>query len=312
MTLMGSCNEFGGYGLLATSLFRGIEGDIVPIGRKITATDLQKRVVSYKKQAIDVLVSPVFDNMPKAKRLFTMWEADDIPFGDQLKKFESLIVPTDFDADIFRKYFTGKIDVCPLGVDAVYSPPQTDPFQFTFIGADHGVPERKRAQWVVDEFSKTFKFEDDVRLVMLVDREAAVKSFDTRVTIIRKEVSAIGYDRILRNTSVGVVVGGMEGWSFPAHQFIATGKPVIAPLWGGITGILTEECTFSLGYMLIPAPEHEAYKGVGMRAWADGLGVAMARSYDNRLDVIKKGLAGYERAQNFTIQKMIERFKACL
>jgi hypothetical protein len=124
-------------------------------------------------------------------------------------------------------------EIIHLATEQTPSPlPSLTPFTFYTIYQDLGYAERKRAQDLIDAFTRAFPHEGDARLIIKQGPQCAkLKCFDSRVQIISHLVEDI--NDLHRNNHIFVSACGAEGWGYPHQDAIAHGRPVICPAFGG-------------------------------------------------------------------------------
>lgn len=313
LTLAGNFVEKFGYGNLTASIARGLmergyDVRIHPILTDVVPPDLVPFIVHCEKA--DVTFWGPRDHVMPARFLFSMWETDTID-RNAFSDYDEIIVPCRHNKEVFGKYTQKPIHICPLGADGTYVAPKFDPFVFTTIGADHGVRNRKRIQDTIYAFQRAFPDVANVRLVVKQSPNSYIcHNFDTRVQVIRHDMPRAEVDQLVKDTTVGVAIGGMEGWGLPANEFIAHGKPVISPLVQGHADILDMTCAFALDYELKTAPIEKPYCGYGLRPWVSISDVAeqMRFAYENPYEVMRRSIAAFHKAQQLTVDNMVNTF----
>lgn len=322
ITIAASFEQSFGYGYFTCAIVRSfiqrnIPVQLFPLFGHNVPTDLQPYCVARQPKDIDVLIvsMPQLPGAPKADILFTMWESSEVPrcYGQDFKKFKHVVVPTEWSRKAMLPYHR-RISLCPLGVNGHWSPPKFEPFTFTVVAADHQAPERKRVQAVADTFSATFPREHDVALILKRNPECQkIHTFDKRIEIIPNRLTREGYESIIAKTTVGVQLCAAEGWSLPVNEFMAAGKPVICPLAGAIGDHVPADSCFQIGWVWKKAPP-SVYLGVGKVPYAstDDLAAQMRFAYENKFEVVRRGIRAFEVAQKHTVHTMSENFlKLC-
>jgi hypothetical protein len=192
-----------------------------------------------------------------------------------------------------------------LATEQTPSPlPALSPFTFYTIYQDLGYAERKRAQTLVNAFTRAFPVESDVRLILKQGPNCAPLSvFDSRVTVINQLLEDIS--TLHKNNHIFVSACGAEGWGYPHLDAIAHGRPVICPAFGGPTEFLDASCAWLLPVEMIKAPGG-FYAGQGQigKINVEDLSYAMRYAYYNKPDVMEKGVNGFIRARQFTLDQM--------
>jgi hypothetical protein len=196
-------------------------------------------------------------------------------------------------------------EIIQLASDKTPSPlPALSPFTFYTIYQDLGYAERKRAQDLVTAFTRAFPVESDVRLLIKQGPNCApLAVFDSRVTVINQLLEDIS--TLHKNNHIFVSACGAEGWGYPHQDAIAHGRPVICPAFGGPTEFLDASCAWLLPVEMIKAPGG-FYAGQGQigKINVEDLSYAMRYAYYNKPDVMEKGVNGFIRARQFTLDQM--------
>jgi glycosyltransferase involved in cell wall biosynthesis len=253
-----------------------------------------------------VCASPAVGNM-RGRAVFTMWEPSEwLPEHLQwLRRFERVIVPSQHNFEALKKKGFKNVRLCPLGSPLNFQFMPSGPLTFLSVGKDYLIKNRKQADRVVELFLKAFPKEADVRLVVKQSSTCfQIPCFDKRVSIVREILSEDAMRELRNKAHVGVQISGLEGWGYPAHEMIATGRPVIASLWGGHANFLTPECSFPLEYKFCRAPK-TVYKGVGVYAQATDASIlrAFRWCYENPEDIALRGAMAFKRARHFTNER---------
>lgn len=319
MNIIASFQEENGYGQFTCAIVRhlikrGIDVKLTSLFNHRVPIDLQPYVASkaIRPKVYDVMFTSVSNQTPDyAKIVFTMCEVTKLPtaHGEGLKRFKHVIVPTEFSAQAIRPW-NKKVHFCPLGSNMSWSPVPLSPFTFTAVATDHLCPERKRIQELVDVFSRTFKTQSEVRL--LLKRSPActkLNTFDSRIEIISKDLTRAEYIEMMHRTTVGVQVSAMEGWSLPVNECLGMGRPVICPMAGAMGDYVTPEVCFPVEHIMRKTPS-DVFLGEGKvpHANIEQIGSQMFFAYYNRQEVVRRGLAAFDLSQKYTQHAMGERF----
>ena len=254
--------------------------------------------------AYDLVIAGPGGSGVKGHTLFTMWEPDAwIPEHFKwMRTFKRIIVPSQHNLAYLRSKGFKNVRYCPLGVPLNFAFLPAGPLTFLSVGQDHGVNDRKRSGDVIRLFQEAFPVEPDVRLIVKQSpRCREHRCFDTRVRNIRAVLNEDEMLALRRSAHVGIQPSGLEGWGLPAHEMLATGRPVIATLWGGHANFLNANCTFPLEYKFCRAPK-EVYKGIGMYARATDASIlrAFRWCYENPEEIALKGAMAFKQARHFT------------
>lgn len=192
-----------------------------------------------------------------------------------------------------------------LATEQTPSPlPSLTPFTFYTIYQDLGYAERKRAQDLVTAFTRAFPVEKDVRLILKQGPNCApLAVFDSRVKVISELLEDISF--LHRENHIFVSACGAEGWGYPHQDAIAHGRPVICPAFGGPMEFLDNTCAWLLPVEMVTAPAgfYDRQGQVG-KINVNDLAYAMRYAYYNKPEVMEKGVNGFIRARNFTLDQM--------
>lgn len=192
-----------------------------------------------------------------------------------------------------------------LATEQTPSPlPSLTPFTFYTIYQDLGYAERKRAQDLVTAFTRAFPVEKDVKLILKQGPNCApLAVFDSRVKVISELLEDIS--SLHRENHIFVSACGAEGWGYPHQDAIAHGRPVICPGFGGPVEFLDNTCAWLLPVEMVTAPAgfYDRQGQVG-KINVNDLAYAMRYAYYNKPEVMEKGVNGFIRARNFTLDQM--------
>ena len=240
--------------------------------------------------------------------LLTFWETTKLRAQDceylAKQPNRKLVVTCKFTQEVFENAgFSTEI----IKLASEHKPlplPVFKPFTFYTIYQDMMFWQRKRAQDIVDAFTRAFPHEEDVRLIMKQGpgcKELIV--FDNRVKVIREYQTQVNY--LHEQNHIFVSACGAEGWGYPHHDAIAHGRPVICPAIGGPLEFLDNTCSWMVPAQMIPAPGNiYDYTGEIGRLNVDDLAYAMRYAYYNKPEVMEKATAAFVKARNFTLDQM--------
>lgn len=244
----------------------------------------------------------------KSKVLCLFWETTKLKPQDvenlKTHNHEKILVTCKFTQETLLRDGI-KSEIIHLASEQTPSPlPSLSPFTFYTIYQDLGYAERKRAQDLIDAFTRALPHQEDARLLIKQGPHCAkLKCFDSRVRIINHLVEDI--NDLHRNNHIFVSACGAEGWGYPHQDAIAHGRPVICPAIGGPLEFLNNTCAWLLPVDFVTAPKG-FYKRQGEigRLNVDNLAYAMRYAYDNKQEVMEKGVNAFIRARNFTLDQM--------
>lgn len=162
---------------------------------------------------------------------------------EDLSPADALIVPGEFDAQVFRKYFKS-VFTCPQNVDEKtfkpaphYRSEGEKCKSFIYVGS---YSYRKGVDSMLDTFSAAFSNSEEVHLTMhcfsglekngindLLRRARHLPS-NVKLSIFNGSVTPAWMSRIYSRHDAVVTFSRGEGWCMPMHEGLLCGKPVIA------------------------------------------------------------------------------------
>lgn len=245
----------------------------------------------------------------KTKHLLTFWETTELHPPDvaclkMQARTRKIHVTCQQAMDVLGQY---NIKSSKIPLAAEYAPCVLAPFKpFTFytIYQDAGYWERKRAQDVVDAFELAFPKIPDVKLIAKQNPNCKeLVTFDKRIEVIRQSLTSVKH--LHEQGHVFVSACGAEGWGYPHHDAIAHGRPVICQKIGGPLEFLDGTCAWFVKPYMHKAPKG-IYSGMGKIGHVNvkELAAAMRYAYDNKVEVMEKSVAAFQRARHFTLDQM--------
>lgn len=162
---------------------------------------------------------------------------------EDLSPADALIVPGEFDARVFRKYFKS-VFTCPQNVDEMtfrpaphYRSEGEKCKSFIYVGS---YSYRKGVDRMLDTFAAAFSNGDQVNLTMhcfsglekngindLMHRARSLPS-NVKLTVFNGSVTPAWMSRIYNRHDAVITFSRGEGWCMPMHEGLLCGKPVIA------------------------------------------------------------------------------------
>jgi len=252
-------------------------------------------------------------NSPGKGILFTMWDSDDLPAElRNFKRFSSLIVPSEHNAKLFRKYFRGPIDICPLFADTTYLHlPPTRPFGFITVARDDNTNNRKDTDRLPELFTKAFPTQPDVFLTVKMSPSCKKRwTYDKRITLSYEDLTKSEYDAMLSRHHCGIFLSGAEAWNLPACELAAMGRPSILIPLNGPAMFTTPETSWHLPYKLVKAPR-AVYRSTGKVGRASDAGIiqAMQEAYSDQLLLAEKAVASARMSHEYTEARFAQRLR---
>lgn len=206
--------------------------------------------------------------------LYTMWESSRLTRYQkkECSPFSKILVPSKWNKECFDKD-NFNVDVLPCFVDeeVYYEKTKKDDSSFSFLaGGSHlisnGNSKRKDFSMLLRVFRKIFKDKKNVKLkIKLSDCDYLRRPLflDDKIEFFNYFNSEIDYAAFLGTCDCFVSVSKSEGWGFMQIESLATGKPLIAPLYSGVAEFANLENTFPLRFE----------EDIAFAAWGSGGGM---------------------------------------
>jgi len=280
--------------------------------RKLAVTCANALSTSAKPTPSTFNVGP--PNTKGSGILFTMWDADDLPKEFRnFKRFDTLIVPSEHNRKLFKRYFKGNIEVCPLFADTSFSHlPPSRPFGFICVARDDNMNNRKDTDRLPALFTKAFPSQPDVTLTIKMSPYCKKRwTYDKRVNLLYSEQTKSEYDAMLAKHHCGIFLSGAEAWNLPACELAAMGRPSILIPLNGPAMFTTPQTSWHLPYTLVPSPK-AVYKSIGRigRASDSGIIQAMQEAYSDQLLLAEKAIASARASHEFTQARFSQRLRS--
>jgi glycosyltransferase involved in cell wall biosynthesis len=163
---------------------------------------------------------------------------------DNLSGVKAVIVPGEFDARVFRRYFSN-VHVCTQYVEektfrpmVTYRPEGAEEKSFIFVGS---YSYRKGVDLMLNAFCKAFPNGEKVHLTLhcfsglekngindLIARLRPIPD-NVRISVFNGSITPPWMARIYNQHDAVVSFSRGEGWCMPLHEGLLCGKPVLAP-----------------------------------------------------------------------------------
>lgn len=331
-------NGNSGYGQVANQIVCGLkkhgyDSKVIPIRKGFNTENVPQEVLSriipnhLRDSELDLVVCPmnfhisgdpvVFQYAPAERRIhLTMWEASQIRFSwaNRLNENDAVIVPSHWNKEVFTK---GGVEV-PVYIvrqsvnsDLYHYVPPKNREYFVFgcggyVG-DGASKSRKRVEDTIRAFVKAFPSEKNVRLkVKVADAQDFPRFTDSRIEIEKRVLTDRQMFEWYQDIDVFASMSACEGWGLMHHQAMATGRPVIAACFGGLTEFFDSSVGFPVDYDLVPAT-HDYASADGEWAAVDlgSFTSAMRQCYAEKDEVIQKGKLASAAALKFDHNHML-------
>ena len=325
ITLVSNVNTFTGYGQLFCEIFAGLEREGVFVsvrsletselfGAKIPIEIKSRLVHCPQAEEWELLIkNPTHWPTPGKRTIyFTMWESSVLPKDSvaMLNKAELVIVPCAWNKDIFKASGVQvPIAEIPLGYSPGifnYSPMDMEGnCVFGTAGRVASGPVRKGIGRAMEIFHKTFPKEiEDVELRVKIFQDCAVpKIDDPRIKITREFLPWHKTRKWLSELTAFLSPVNSEGFGLWQLQAMAMGRPIIAPMYSGLTEFFTSKSGYPIPFKEVKIPPLPG-------SWADfddaDIRKILMAIYGDRQGAKDRGLIAAQRAREFTWDRTIK------
>lgn len=318
-------DNYTGYGqhcaqIVRYLLRRGIEVVVRPVKYSEKFIEVDPEVTSRMRfdvqgEPLELLLSPPVVTPTGGKRTvyFTMWETSLIKeaHARALNMASRVVVPCQWNLESFRKSGVKvPIYMVPLGIDPEVYYPKTmnmkGPCIFGCAGRLAHGQIRKGVIDVIKMFQLAFPSEPDVRLrVKAFDDDSLPERTDPRIEVTRRFLLESELAEWMRGLTAFVSFARGEGWGLMQHQALACGRPLIAPIYGGLREFATEANTYPVAYREVNPDDPNTYFQTGKWCLYDPNSAveAMRAVHRDRQQAQAKGMTGASDALNFTWEK---------
>lgn len=243
------------------------------MGKKELLDMCRNKIDVINSISVNLVPPPALPLFGKYTVLYTTLESKTVHHGFYKRStvFDEIWVPCRDNYRSMRKVNKNQIPLklMPEGIDTDYYKPNgktmypelKDKFNFLFVG---DWSYRKGVQWIIDAFSREFKFNEKVRLVMKTtyqgnDGMKNVKRIDREFDEIMDKIKIFDHAEIKFITSwtpddklnefynsfdCFMLLSCGEAWTLPAIQSLSCEVPVIITNWGGHRDYLNKKNSF--------------------------------------------------------------------
>lgn len=230
--------------------------------RKYTGDDVQsleisRNAVGHKQVFVQYFIPYAFyqnaglANFNIGQTMFETTEIPDIWAWCINEHVNGLIVPSDFNREVFGKKCNVPIKVVPLGVNTdVYhyvERENSDVFTFLMAGMLH---YRKGAEFAIRAFKHEFAPSEPVRLILKTRKgfiDTGGESLDPRIEIVDCDYSRADMLDLYHAGDCFIACSRGEASGLTPREAMATGLPTIVTNWGGLGEIADPRYTFPIG-----------------------------------------------------------------
>lgn len=260
----------------------------------------------------DNINSPVFRlNYNSRRTLFTMWEATNVSFNfvEEMNKMKMVLVPNNYNKYHFeRQGVRVPIEVVPLYVNANKFSDRFEKQNDVFVFGTGNRDPRKRLDRTISNFKRAFPKEKDVALMIkLSPHEESLHISDNRILVHHGFLSDNQLSAWYQSLNVFLSSVSAEGWGMMQAEAMACGIPVIATKYAGLAEFLNEENGFVVPHREVPADSYWNIPGARWSDFKDSDFIDQMRfAYNNRSEVLKKGILSKETMKQFTLQRFLK------
>ena len=165
------------------------------------------------------LFAPV---LGKRNILFTMAETDSVPprFAEGLKGADILVVPCRHNVNVFRSVYSGRIEVCPEGIDAELfpfhqrkAPAAGEPFRFLWCGSPDPRKGAGLLMYAWQQWAQSGRKPPDVQLYMKPPASAVgVEDRGFGVIVDGRNLPGPELAQLYRDAHAFILPSTGEGW----------------------------------------------------------------------------------------------------
>ena len=249
----------------------------------------------------------------RPKLLYTMWESTRINdlLIEILSKFKCIIVPNEYNKTNFLKQgLSTDIEVVHLFCDTdVYKYNKPDDSRNKFVFGISNEDPRKNLDRVIRCFAKAFT--KDIKNVELQVKTCSgnlQRICDNRITFINKKIPKEDLRDWYYNLDVYVSGATCEGWGMMQQESMCCGRPIIFTNYGGLKEFANKDNSFEVGYDEVYSTGYWGdYGGKWSEFKEDEMIEMMRYCYNNRGEVIKKGILASQQASVFTKERFLKK-----
>ena len=245
---------------------------------------------------------------------FTMWESTRVPahWVEQINRCKALIVPcawcaTSFEASGVRV----PIEIVRQGIKPEAWPraclPPDRPLVFGSSGSYDPQDHRKGLSKVIPAFRRAFPFEDDVRLEVKAMGGIDFPVRDPRITVRSDWCSPEQMSRWYAGLHAYVNASAGEGWGMHLQEAMHVGRPVIGPMFSGVTEFFSADNGYAVDYRLVPGRGHWENAGLYAEVSVDDLARRMREVYHDRSTLEAKSVLAHHAAAKWTVARSAKR-----
>jgi glycosyltransferase involved in cell wall biosynthesis len=316
-------NGFSGFGRFAWKILEAVERQGVGVAIDPTARDeryaklpawLDARSEPDAPEAWRLAMGYLGGGIPtdRAAVAFTMHEVAGIPgpMVAQLNRAHAVIVPTAWNADVFRRCGVHRpVHVCPLGHDPAegWAPgPRrvSGPFRVLMVGMLEAGGSRKGFAEGVAAFLRAFDGVDDVELVIKVwpgcVQHMPSLPMDRRIRVIGASMPMPELVALYQSADVFLSPSYGEGWNLPLLEAMACGVPVVATAATAHGAFHTFDTGYVVKHRREPAQGYYAGHGDWFPPDVEHLATLLRHAYDVPTLRRDLGNAAVERARGLT------------
>lgn len=337
LTWYGRLDDFTGYGQFSASILKHLARRQTPsveciwtAGSEFRHSRCPPEVITMRRMGLPpndighiLFVHPQVTSavsMPNGTDVswMTMWESTRIPptWRDLLNRCRRVIVPSAWNASCFSACGVNvPIEIVQLGVEpddwpcTPLMPRDEGPLVFGTAGSFDQDDGRKRLLLVAEAFRRAFPYETGVRLEIKTQGglpDAAALD-DPRVLVRNVWLSPMQMRQWYQRIHVFATASAGEGWGLHLQQAMSVGRPVIGPLWGGVTEFFSADNGYAVEYRLVPGRGHWLGCGLVADVSLDDMVRKMREVYHDRATLEAKAVLAHPAAAAWPIARTAKR-----
>jgi glycosyltransferase involved in cell wall biosynthesis len=307
-----------------------LDEDVEQRFQRMMQTKVQPNTIAIMHQRKQ---SQLTDRLSGGKKfVYTLFETDRLPspWLEELREMDGIFTFSNFNKEMWVKnsgFDASKIHVLPWGVEKEFTleGPKAKLLNkkgFTFIG-NGDFTERKNFEVLIEAYTKEFKANEDVCLILKTHYGGFTKQHRLRTLQRLKKLSTLWVENppkilffgekvtvedianLYRACDCLVLPSRGEGLGLPVIEAMACGLPIIATNWSSLAELDFEGWKLSYELAQIDSVEYirkcpEALNHKWASVDVDDLRRAMRKMFEDREDSKTKGLANAQKVAGRT------------
>lgn len=253
----------------------------------------------------------------RSRILYTMWESTRVNdlLIEILNKFKCVIVPNQYNKINFIKQgLTTDIEVVELFCDTEFYKFSPHKIRNKFVFGISNEDPRKNLNRVAKAFCKAFKNIKDVELrIKTNDASSIQKICDSRISYINKKITKEELREWYYDLDVYVSGATCEGWGMMQQESMCCGRPIIFTNYGGLSEFANKDNGYEVDFEEVYSTGYWGdYAGKWSEFKEEDMIEKMLYCYNNKDEVIKKGIIASQQASVFTQERFLKKIDAII